>query len=58
MDENSADDAVHDAVPVEGTDEDSNSAKKCRINFLDLSDEILLVILQNLDSPSLYNLSK
>lgn len=42
-------------------DEEGDSSKKenCRkIHLLELSDEILLVILQNLDSPSLFSLAK
>lgn len=35
-----------------------SSLPRSRVNVLELSDEILLVILKNLDSPSLYNLSK
>lgn len=63
MDDEGSKEAVKRQKSPENTEDDGSSPKKFRredftFNVLDLSDEILLVILQNLDSTSLYSLSK
>lgn len=61
MEEKQDQKSVKRAASEESVEDSENPSKKVResfINFLDLSDEILLVILQNLDSPSLFRLAK
>lgn len=63
MDDEGSKEAVKRQISAE---DDGVPSKKVRMeaeegfgfNVLELSDEILLVILQNLDSTSLYSLSK